>query len=323
MTAITSLPRRFGALDIASRAALLSFSSNALLMVAKLTVGVMFGSVAVLGDGIDSAEDVFASAVAFFAVRLALQPADEAHPYGHGKTESLAALSQAALIAGGAALITVTAVRRLFDVGREIDVGPSLTMMMITVVVNLAVAAYAFRAARVSGSVAIASDARHLLTNVAQGIGVAAALVLVGVTGEHIFDPIVALIIAAYLAWTAVRITQDALGELIDTALPPEEMALLEDVFSRREHGIRGYHALRTRKSGREKHIDVHVLLDPSMSVSEAHRVIEKIERHVEASIPGAVLAVHADPDEPDIMDRDGASGAATPVERGLHLHHH
>lgn len=103
MSVLTALHRRFFGLDIASRAAVLSFSSNALLMVMKVSVGLVFGSVAVLGDGVDSAEDVFASGIAFFTVRLALQPADESHPYGHGKAESLAAMSQAALIAAGAA----------------------------------------------------------------------------------------------------------------------------------------------------------------------------------------------------------------------------
>ncbi|TAK68776.1 MAG: cation diffusion facilitator family transporter, partial [Dehalococcoidia bacterium] len=105
MTAITGVRRRFFQMDIASRAAVLSFSTNALLMLAKLAIGLVFGSIAVLGDGVDSAEDVVASGIAFFTVRLALQPADAEHPYGHGKAESLAAMSQAALIAGGAAFV--------------------------------------------------------------------------------------------------------------------------------------------------------------------------------------------------------------------------
>ena len=316
--------RRFCTLDIASRAAALSLGANAVLMVLKITVGLMFGSVAVLSDGVDSAQDVLASGLAFFAVRLALQPADPSHPYGHGKAESLAALSQAALIAGGAVFITVAAIRRLVAGDTDIAVGPSLATMAVTAGVNLAVMAYAFRAARVSGSVAIASDARHLLTNVVQAGAVAAGLILVGVTGERIFDPVVALLLAVYLAWVAFRILRAALSELIDTALPDDEVALLETCLAHETHGVRGFHALRSRKSGREKYIELHVLVDPALSVSAAHLRVEEIERDIREVIPGAIVSIHVDPDEPGIMDRSHAEGAAhTLPETSLNLHKH
>ena len=319
MTMLAALPTSIRRLDVASRAAALSLGSNVVLMVAKLIVGLTFGSIAVLSDGVDSAQDVVASGLAFFAVRLAMQPADEGHPYGHGKTESLAALSQAALIAGGAAFIAIAAVRRMVVGGAEVDLGPSLAMMIVTALVNIGVAAYATRAARISGSVAIASDARHLMTNVVQAGGVVAALALVGITGNEIFDPLIALAIAAYLAYTAARIVADALPELVDTALPEEEVARIEAQFAREEYGLRGFHGIRTRKSGREKHVDLHVVVDPTMTVSEAHLRVERIEADLQNLIPGAIVVIHVDPDEADIL-QPGHDEAA-PVERGLHLH--
>lgn len=321
MTTLAALPTRIRHLDVASRAAALSLGSNFVLMIAKLVVGLTFGSIAVLSDGIDSAQDVFASGLAFFAVRLAMQPADEAHPYGYGKTESLAALSQAALIGGGAAFIGIAAIRRMVAGGADVDVGPSLGMMIVTALVNVGVAAYATRAARISGSVAIASDARHLMTNVVQAGGVIVALALVAITGNEIFDPLIALAIAAYLAYTAARIVADALSELLDTALPEEEIARIEACLAHEEHGVRGFHGIRTRKSGREKHIDLHLLVDPSMTVSEAHLRMEEVEADLRKLIPGAILAIHVDPDEADIMQR--GHNEAAPVERGLHLHKH
>jgi cation diffusion facilitator family transporter len=320
MATLTAPLRRFSALDVASRAAALSFGSNAVLMVMKISIGLLFGSVAVLGDGVDSAEDVLASALAFFTVRLAVQPADESHPYGHGKAESLAALSQAALIAGGAIFIAVSAIIRLAADDTEIVVGPSLATMGVTVAVNLAVALYALRAASVSGSVAIASDARHLITNVVQALSVIIALVLVGVTGRHFFDPAVALLLAAYLAWIALRILRDALSELIDSSLPDHEIARLEECLRHEGHGVRDFHALRTRKSGREKYIDVHLLIDPALTVSEAHRLMEDVEEHLRELIPGAVTTIHLDPDEPGIMERTPEPARPAPE---LHLHRH
>jgi cation diffusion facilitator family transporter len=287
--------------DVASRAAALSVASNLVLMILKLSVGLMFGSVAVLGDGIDSAEDLFASGLAFFTVRLALQPADESHPYGHGKAESLAALSQAALIGGGAIFIAIAAIRRALADDTEIHVGPSLATMGIAAVVNLGVAAYSMRAARMSGSVAIAADARHLATNVVQALAVATGLVLVGVTGNQIYDPIVALILAAYLLWIAGNILRDALRELVDSALPEEMLDQIRNCLGHESHQMRGYHDLRTRKSGREIQIDVHVLVDPGLTVSEAHRLTEHLESDLKSSIQGAVVTVHVDPDEPDL----------------------
>jgi cation diffusion facilitator family transporter len=319
---MTSMAQRVRPSDIATRAAILSVASNAALLVLKVTFALMFGSVALLGDGVDSAEDLVASALVFLTVRLALQPADEGHPYGHGKAESLAALSQAGLIAFGAAFISVAAIRRFLAEDQAIGVGQSLVAVGITAAVNLMVAAYAFRAARVSRSVAVASDARHLLTNVVQALVVGVALVLVGLTGNQIFDPIFALLLALYLVWIAVNILRAALSELLDTALPEATLDAIQTCLEAVHPGLRGYHALRSRKSGRETHIDMHVLVDPAMSVSEAHLLSEAIEAELRARVNGAVVTVHLDPDEPDIMERDARTdpaGHALPVRR---LHH-
>jgi cation diffusion facilitator family transporter len=322
MSIIAAARHRFFQFDIASRAAFVSFTSNALLMLLKVAVGLAFGSIAVLGDGVDSAEDIAASGLAFFTVRLALQPADEEHPYGHGKAESLAAMSQSALIAGGAVFIAIAAVRRMVTHDVDIYVMPSLIAMGVTVAVNLGVSWYSLRAAKISGSVAIAADARHLLTNVVQAGAVILGLALVAATGNHVFDPIVAIVLAAYLLWIALGIFRAALRELVDTALPADTLARLDDCLAHESHGMRGYHALRTRKSGRETHIDLHALVDPAISVSEAHVLVEDLERDITAIIPGAVVTVHLDPDEPGIMDRT-VGGPAAAAEHSLHVHRH
>jgi len=303
--------------DPAAKAATLSVVSNGVLMVLKLTFGLLFGSVAVLGDGVDSAQDLVASALVFFSVRLSLQPADEDHPYGHGKAESLAALSQAGLIGAGALFITVAAVRRLYAEDPQIYVWPSLIAVGITAAVNLGVAAYAFRAARLTGSLAVKSDARHLMTNVVQALAVGLALALVGITGNHIFDPVLALLLAAYLVWISIGILREALGELLDTSLPEETLARIEECLARPREGLRGFHALRTRKSGRETHIDMHMLTDPAMSVSEAHKLTDSIELDLRSHVTGAVVTIHVDPDEPGNAEHEA------PELRGAHVHMH
>ncbi|MDP3768970.1 MAG: cation diffusion facilitator family transporter, partial [Dehalococcoidia bacterium] len=162
--------------DLASRAAALSFTSNLTLMMLKFAVGILTGSIAVLSDAIDSAEDAVASTFAFVSIRLASQPADEEHPYGHGKAESIAAAAQGLLIAGGAGFIVFAAIQRLIERDADIDTTPGIIALAVTAVVNVAVVMYVRRAARVTGSVALKADTRHLWTNVAQAGAVIVAL---------------------------------------------------------------------------------------------------------------------------------------------------
>jgi divalent metal cation (Fe/Co/Zn/Cd) transporter len=148
-------------------------------------------------------------------------------------------------------------------------------------------------------------------------------LVLVWVTGDHLYDPIVALLLAAYLVWTAFSILRSGLSELLDTSLPDETVAMIEECLRHEGHGMRGFHALRTRKSGRETYIDVHALVDPQLSVSEAHRLVETLESDLVAAIPGAVVSVHVDPDEPGIMERHAHAAKPASRDTGLNLHLH
>jgi cation diffusion facilitator family transporter len=281
--------------DLASRAAALSFTSNLLLMVLKLTVGIATGSLAVLSDGIDSAEDAIASVFVFFSIRLSRQPADEAHPYGHGKAESIAAALQGLLIAGGGVFIIVQAVQRLIDRDASIETTPGLIALAATALVNVAVVLYVSRAARITGSMALRADTRHLWTNVAQAIVVLSALGLVAITGNTIFDPIMALALAVYLLWIAGNVLMESLGEIMDTRLPAGEEQLIEQCLSANPT-IRSHHGLRTRKAGRQRYIDVHIAVDGSQTVEAAHALCDELSAEIGRRLPGAVVSVHLEP---------------------------
>ncbi len=287
-----------GRFDLASSAALLSFSSNAALMVVKVVVGLTTGSVAVLSDGIDSAEDLVASAIAFVTIRWAARPPDEEHPYGHGKAESLAAAAQGALIGAGAALVLWRAIDRFATGAVDIDLGPALVAMIVTAAVNTGVLAFVASAARRTGSVALRADARHLWTNVAQAASVLAALALVGITGREVFDPIVALALGLYLVWSAQEVFRGALPEVMDVALPEHEVEVVEGALAEFRGPVRGYHRLRSRKSGRQRYIDFHMLVDPAMPVKDAHTITEQVEGRIRRELPGALVTIHLEPDD-------------------------
>ena len=226
--------------DLASRAAGLSFVSNCALMVLKLTVGIMTGSVAVLSDGVDSAQDVFASAVAFVSVRFAMRPADLSHPYGHGRAETLAAIFQAALIAGGAVFVVVRGIMRLLDPPVRHRRRPGPCRNACDRARQPGVVQYVGHVAKVTGSPAIASDARHLWTNVVQAVAIFAGLALVRVTGVLALDPIMALLLAAYLFWTAGHIFWGSLHDILDASLDEDEVAYIEGVILRHRIEIAG-----------------------------------------------------------------------------------
>jgi cation diffusion facilitator family transporter len=284
MAATTAFDRLFAFRhDLASRAAALAFTSNLALMVLKISVGILTGSIAVLSDGIDSAE----------------HPADEEHPYGHGKAESIAAAAQALLIAGGAGFIVYQAINRLIDRDVEINTGPALIALAVTAVVNVGMALYVGRAARVTGSPALHADTRHLWTNVAQAGAVILALVLVAVTGSVVFDPIVALCLAVFLLWTAAQVFMTALDEIMDVRLPEKEEQIVEVCLrDLRGDGVRGYHDLRTRKAGRHRYIDLHLLVDPEQSVAAGHAICDAVEDAICKCLPGATVTIHLEPDD-------------------------
>lgn len=285
--------------DLASRAAALSFTSNLTLMILKFVVGILTGSIAVLSDAVDSTEDLFASTFAFVSIRLASQPADAEHPYGHGKAESIAAGAQALLIVGGAGFIIFQGVRRLIERDVEIDTTPGLIALAVTAVVNVVVVMYVARAARLTGSVALKADTRHLWANVAQAGGVILALGLVALTGNTVFDPIMALLLAAYLLWVAGQVFTTALTEIMDVRLPEREERLVQACLDEhRSAGAQGYHHLRTRKAGRQRYIDFHLLVDPQQTVAGAHKLCDTLERALQALLPGAVVTIHLEPDD-------------------------
>lgn len=285
--------------DLASRAAALSFTSNLSLMVLKFAVGILTGSIAVLSDAIDSAEDSVASSFAFLSIRLASQPPDEEHPYGHGKAESVAAAGQALLIAGGGGFIIYAAVSRLIDRDVEIDTTPGMIALAVTAAVNVLVVLYVGRAARLTGSPALAADTRHLWTNVLQAGAVFSALALVAITDSTVFDPLVALALAVYLLWTAAQVFRAALDEIMDVRLPRREEELIEACLDeQRGGGIRGYHDLRTRKSGRQRYVDFHLIVDPQQTVAAAHGLCDTLEEAIHERLPSATVTIHLEPDD-------------------------
>jgi len=280
------------------RIAAISLGTTVGLLALKLTLGIISGSIAVLSDAIDSGTDLVGGTAALISVRVAIWPADEDHPYGHGKVESISASVAATVVAIGCGFIVFQALRRLVGGSPEIDVALGLPPMVIAALANLALAYYMRREARSSQSLALASESTHLQTNVVQAIAVIAGLSAVAVTDERLFDPLVALGLAAYMAWTAIQLAREALSEIMDVALPDDELRAIHDAIAAHKDDIRGFHRLRSRKAGPTRHVDMHLIVDPQRTVEEAHTVCDEIEGEIQKHLPGAVVTIHLEPDD-------------------------
>jgi cation diffusion facilitator family transporter len=279
-------------------AAMLSVVSNALLIALKLVAAAITGSIAILTEAIHSMIDLMASFVALFSVRRADEPPDEDHTYGHEKVENLAASVEGMLILVGAGIVVYEATRRLV-LGNEVEsLGVGIGIIAFTIVVNLVVSAFIGRRAKVLESPALEGDAAHLRADALTSVGVLLGLALVQVTGEAAFDSIAALVVAAMIVVSGVRIMRRSGGALVDEAPPPEEMDRIEAAIA--AHSVPemlGYHKLRARRAGARRWIDLHVQFRDGTSLERAHDVAHQLRDAIRAELPLADVLIHVEPE--------------------------
>lgn len=280
---------------ITRRITLMSVAVALILVVVKAIAWRASGSLALLASLADSALDLLASLVTLFAVRYAAAPPDDGHRFGHGKAEAFASLVQAGLVFASAALIAREAIQGLLN-PRTIEAGGwAMAVMIFSILLTAALVAAQSRALRSVPSVAIAGDRAHyavdLASNLAALAGIAAAAWL-GIVG---FDAIAALIVAALLLWGAVGVFREASNQLLDHELDEVSRTRIADLVGE-DPRITGVHQLRTRASGPYLHMQMHVDLDPALSLEAAHEVILGAERRVLSAFPSADIMIHADP---------------------------
>ena len=286
-----------GLSDAPFRIAAISLAVTTALLALKLILGLISDSIAVLGDAVDSGTDLVGGAAALVSVRISRWPADESHPYGHGKVEAVSASVAATIIGIGGGLITFGAVSRLIEGSPDIDVGVGLIAMGIAAVANVIMAMLMGREARRSDSMALMAEATHLRTNVVQAGAIITGLLLVWVTDEPIFDPITALLLAAYMGWTAIGLVRTALEDIMDASLPPEDVEKIMAVLQDHDHEVHGIHNLRTRRSGATRQVDMHVLFDANYTVERVHVIADRISDDIRQRLPGSIVVIHPEPD--------------------------
>jgi cation diffusion facilitator family transporter len=285
----------------AAGTARLSILSNSFLILMKLVVGALSGSVSIISEAIHSLMDLVAAIMAFFSIRIAARPADADHPYGHGKVENVSGVIEAALIVVAAGLIIMESIRKLFTGWTIEHLELCVGVMAASGAVNLLVSRRLYRVAHEEQSVALEADALHLKTDVYTSFGVGGGLLVILLIQRlfhapwvAVLDPVVAMVIAAFIVREAWKMLRSAFAPLVDSSIPPAELALLQKRVEMYPQ-VR-IHAVRTRRSGKTRYIDFHLVVPETMSVKAAHELCDEIERELAKELPNTSVLIHVEP---------------------------
>jgi cation diffusion facilitator family transporter len=263
----------------------------------KVGVGYVTGSISVLADGANSGGDVVTSLIAWSAVRQANEPPDAEHRYGHGKFEALAAAFESLVIIAAAVAISWVALRRL--IGGEppqFEKGVALAVMCVSALTNLFISIYLERQARRHDSLALRAEAAHHRVDIWTSSSVLAGLFLITVTGWHFLDPLLAVAIGLVILIQGAQVGREAVCQLLDRALPAQEMAVIDALLGQHDSLFVDYHRLRARKAGRERQIDLHLVTCPHVTVREAHELCDHLESDIRARLPESRAVIHVEP---------------------------
>lgn len=277
-------------------ATIASVCAATLLVVAKAIVYFDSKSVALLSSLADSALDLLASGVTLLAVRYALSPADAEHRFGHGKAEPLSGLGQAAFVAGSAVLIMVEAISRFRHPAPAADSTAGIGVMLFSIAVTLVLLIFQRYVIRRTGSLAVSGDSAHYAGDLLMNIAVIAALFLSTNLGIAWADPAFGVGISVFMLTNATAIARRAASSLMDHELPQGDRDRIVHIALQHPK-VKQVHALRTRSSGFKKFIQMHIELPGGLTLLEAHRISDDVEKAVESEFPEADIIIHQDPE--------------------------
>lgn len=286
-----------------SRAAMISVISNTALVLMKLIVGLLIGSVSVISEAVHSGVDLLAAVIALFSVRTSSRPADSDHPFGHGKIENVSGAIEALLIFIAAGWIIFEAVKKFLYPEPMGAVNWGVGVMFISAVTNIFVSQMLFKVGKETDSIALQGDAWHLRTDVytSAGVMVGLALIWLGqwlIPGHNLrwLDPLCAIALALLIVKAAYELTIQSASDLLDAHLPADEEASIRDLIEADRDTIRGYHYLRTRKAGHYRFIDFHIQVDAMMTVEASHGLTDKLSRAINERLPHSTVTIHIEP---------------------------
>lgn len=281
------------------RAAVLSLLSNLLLVTIKVAAGIASGAISVLAEGVQSMVDVLATVMILLSLRKAAEPPDARHPYGHEKVENLASLAQTVLILVSAGYLFWAAAQRWqHPLMPHVDWG--VAALVTALVADAVVSTVLLRVSRDTNSNALHAEAIHLRSDMLSCSGVLIGLVAVRWFRQPLLDPAIAIVMTVVVVISAFKLMRDNLMPLLDERLPHADRQRILQVLDA-DPRVLGYHALRTRRAGATRFLDMHILLADDLSLKAAHAIGEEVEAAVRTQFPRTDVIVHVEPYEEEI----------------------
>lgn len=272
-----------------------SITTACVLIAIKLAAAVMTGSVSLLSTLLDSLLDAAASLLNLFAVSHALVPADREHRFGHGKVEALAALGQSAFITGSAVFLMFEVIDRFSDPQPIARSGVAIAVLGFSIAATLALVTFQRHVVRRTNSLAIRSDSAHYFGDLLVNVAVIVAVLLTAQVGWLYADPLIAAGVAIYILYMAWGIAKGALDMLMDRELPDGDRNRIK-ALALADPRVISAHDLKTRASGRQYFIQIHIEMDGKMTLEEAHRVSDEVEARILEAFPESEVIIHQDP---------------------------
>lgn len=279
------------------KATVVSTSVAGLLVIMKMTVGLLSGSIAVLASAIDSFLDLIVSLFNYFALNTAESDPDEEFNFGKSKMEPLAAVIEGTVITLSALFILYEAVKKIMNPQEMLYMNESIIIMVVSIIITTCLVVFLNFVAKKTNNLVIKADALHYKTDIFSNAAVLVALGLVAFTGEQLIDAIIGLGIAVYMIYSSIPIIKEGLLMLLDAALPEEDVKKIQKAIMRHQD-VTDYHFLKTRESGSDIFISVHAVFNVSISLYDAHLVADKIEDEWRALYPDKKVhaLIHMDP---------------------------
>lgn len=278
------------------RASSIAIATVVFMIAIKLGAGLSTGSISIISQAVDSITDLLATVLALYAVRKSMEPPDALHPYGHSKVENLVSVIVGVLIIFAAVAVAREAVDRLLGGGEVMMVELGIGVMAVAVLVNLVISSHLYKVARTERSLALEADAAHLRVDVVSNLGMLIALSLMYVTGLAFIDPIIGLVMVAYIVISGLRLIHKASSDLLDENVLPEEERIIREVLGEHSRRYRYFHALRARRGGATNYLELHLAVEGDMRVDEAHALAEHLEEEIRKRLPHFQIIIHVEP---------------------------
>ena len=276
----------------------LSITSNIVLSVLKIITGILSGSLSIISEAIHSLSDFLASVLTFFSVLKSSQPADNDHPYGHGKYEDMAGFIEGILIILASVFIIFEATKKIiFGIDMDTENLLGMAVMLIAVALNIIVSSLLFMVAKETNSISLYADGEHLRTDVYSSLGVLFGLILIKITGHSILDPIIAILVAVIIFRAGYTISKKACSNLLDHSLPDDNINKIKEIINKYSSGATlKKDSLKARQVGPTKDIDMILQFQESTSICECHKICEKIESQIQDIYPNCSISIHSEP---------------------------